>query len=138
MKIKLVDGTVYTVTRAEVTNGRLEVDIADKTAEEVQSIFSVPGNLQNIELLTEKGDKFGDFQGWTVYGGTVLVGEKKTAILTKAINVTEERLTAAESTAIQADAKAVEAKTLAEQTANNLDTAVVELSMAIAGGGTNV
>ncbi|RGU89869.1 hypothetical protein DWW31_18075 [Clostridium sp. AF15-17LB] len=127
MKAKMVDGTVYTVNRAEVTNGRLEIDFCDKTAEEVQAIFSTPENLHVIELLTDAGDKFGELPGWTVYGGVCLVGDTKTAILTKEPDVTAERITAAE-------AAALEAKTLAEETAGNLNAAVTELTMAMAGG----
>ena len=127
MKIKLINGGVYPVTRAEVTNGRLEIDFADKTAEEVQELFSVPANLTKIELQTDEGDMFGELPGWTVYGGVCLVGNTKTVILTKEPNITAERITTAESTAL-------EAKTLAEETAGNLDMAITELTMAMAGG----
>ena len=57
MKIKLIDGSVYDVVRAEVTNGRLELDFQNKTAEELQDTFSVPALLTNIELLTDTEDK---------------------------------------------------------------------------------
>lgn len=127
MKTKLVNGAVYAVSRAEVTNGRLEIDFQDKTAEEVQVIFSAPKNLQVIELLTDAGEKFGELPGWTVYGGVMLNGETKTAILTKEPNVTAERITGAEATALAA-------KTLAEETAGNLSDAITELTMAMAGG----
>lgn len=127
MKTRMVDGTVYTVSRAEVTNGRLEIDHQDKTTEEVQEIYSTPGNLHLIELLSDSGEKFGELPGWTVYGGVMLNGQTKTAILTKEPDVTAERITAAE-------AAALEAKTLAEETAGNLNAAVTELTMAMAGG----
>lgn len=68
MKIKLVDGTVYPVNRAEITNGRLEIDFQTQSSETLQEIFTEPGNLANIELLTDAGDKFGDVPGWTVFG----------------------------------------------------------------------
>ena len=93
----------------------------------MQVIFSAPENLQVIELLTDAGDKFGELPGWTVYGGVMLNGQTKTAILTKEPDVTVERITAAE-------AAALEAKTLAEETAGNLNAAVTELTMAMAGG----
>ena len=127
MKIKLVNGGVHPATRAEVTNGRLEIDFTDKTAEEVQALFSTPANLEVIELLTDEGDMFGELPGWTVYGGVCLVGDTKTVILTKELNATEARITSAEATAL-------EAKTLAEETAGNLDMAITELTMAMAGG----
>ena len=127
MKMKLIDGSIYPITRAEVTNGRLEIDFKDKTAEEVQDILSAPANLQMVELLTDAGEKFGELPGWTVYGGVCLVSDTKTAILTKEPDVTAERITAAE-------AAALEAKTLAEETAGNLNAAVTELTMAMVGG----
>ena len=49
-------------------------------------------------------------------------------ILTKQIDVTAERIT-------QAEASALEAKALAEEVAGNLDTAIVELTTIIAEGG---
>ena len=127
MKIKLTNGGVFPVTRAEVTNGRLEIDFKDKTAEEVQELFSVPANLTRIELQTDDSDMFGELPGWTLYGGVCLVGDTKTVILTKEPNLTAERITSAEATAL-------EAKTLAEETAGNLDMAITELTMAMAGG----
>lgn len=102
MKIRLVDKTIYSVNRAEIVDGRLEIDFVDKTAEEVQEIFQTPANLETIDLLTDADDLFGQLAGWSVYGGVTLVGENKTAILTKAPNVTEERLTIAESDALAA------------------------------------
>ena len=68
-KIRLIDGSVHEVTRAEITNGRLEVDFQGRDAEELQDTFSVPALLTNIELLTENEEKIGDVPGWTVYGG---------------------------------------------------------------------
>lgn len=102
MKIRLVDGSIYDVARAEVTDGRLEIDFTQGTAEEVQEIFSVPANLGLIEVLTDDGEAFGALPGWTVYGGLMLNGNVKTVILTKQVNITEKRLTDAESDALAA------------------------------------
>lgn len=102
MKIRLIDGSVHEAKRAEVTNGRLEIDIQDKTAEEIQDIFSVPANLVNIELLTDTDEKFGDVPGWTALGGVMLVGDIKTVILTQSTDITEQRLTVAEADALKA------------------------------------
>ena len=77
MKVRMGDGTVYTVSRAEVTNGRLEVDHKDQTTEEVQEIYSNSANIQKIDLLTDAGDKFGELPGWTVYGGVKLKEQTK-------------------------------------------------------------
>lgn len=127
MKIRLVDQTVYTVNRAEIVDGRLEVDFTDKTAEEVQEIFKTPANLDTIDLLTDSDDQFGHLSGWSVYGGVTLVGNIKTAILTKAPNVTEERITAAE-------ADALAAKVVAEEQAQDIE----DLKKQVAAGGAGV
>lgn len=110
MKIRLVDKTVYDVIRADIIDGRLEIDIQNKTAEEAQEIFSVPGNLFNIELMTDEEDVFGELPGWTVYGGVLTLGDVKTVILSKPADLTEERVTNAESNAIAARAATEEQK----------------------------
>ena len=130
MKIRLVDKTIYTVSRAEIVNNRLEIDFTDKTAEEVQEIFSVPANLETIELLTDADEKFGELPSLNVYGGVLLNDETKTVILTKAIDVTEQRLTSAEANALSAKTEAEEAKTATDINATqitDLQLAVVEI-----------
>lgn len=130
MKIKLVDGTIYPVNRAEITNGRLEIDFQTPTAEKLQKIFSAPGNLANIELLTDEDEKFGELPGWTVYGGVMLLEKTKTVILTKETDTTAERLARAEADAIAANAAATAAKELSEESAGqitDLQMAIVEL-----------
>lgn len=130
MKIRLVDKTIYTVSRAEIVNNRLEIDFTDKTAEEVQEIFSVPANLETIELLTDADEKFGELPSWNVYGGVLLNDETKTVILTKAIDVTEQRLTSAEANALSAKTEAEEAKKATDINATqitDLQLAVVEI-----------
>lgn len=130
MKIRLVDKTIYTVSRAEIVNSRLEIDFTDKTAEEVQEIFSVPANLETIELLTDADEKFGELPSWNVYGGVLLNDETKTVILTKAIDVTEQRLTSAEANALSAKTEAEEAKKATDINATqitDLQLAVVEI-----------
>lgn len=114
MKLRLVDKTTYEIKRAEIIEGRLEIDFADKTAEEVQTILSTPENLAIIELMNDTGDVFSQLDGWTKYGGTTLNGEIKTAILTQAADVTEKRLTSAE-------ADALAAKQAAEQQAKDIE-----------------
>lgn len=102
MKIRLVDKTIYDVTRCEIVNGNLEIDYENHTAEEVQEIMSVPANLSTIELLTDDDAVYGILEGWTKHGGVMLNGTIKTAILIKPVDVTEERLTTAESNALEA------------------------------------
>lgn len=109
-KIRLIDGSVLEVTRTEVTNGRLEIDFQEKTAEELQVIFSVPALLMNIELLFEDGEKIGDVTGWTVYGGVMTFGNTKTVILTKSTDIIEQRLTTAEADALKAKSIAEDLK----------------------------
>lgn len=128
MKIRLVDKTVYSVNRVEIVDGRLEVDFAEKSAEEIDEICSVPANWNEIELLTDLGEVFSNgIKGWTVYGGTLLLGQVKTAIFTKAPNVTEERLMAAESDALAA-------KTATEEQAQDIE----ELKKQVEEGGAGV
>lgn len=128
MKIRLVDKTTHDITRAEIIDGRLEIDFSGKTAEEVEEICSVPANFEEIELLTDSGEVFSDgIKGWTVYGGTLLLDGKTTAIMTKAANVTEERLTAAE-------ANALAAKTATEEQAKDIE----ELKNQVEDGGAGV
>lgn len=141
MKIRLVDETVYDVERAEVVDGRLEIDMTEKTAEEMQEIFSVPGNLSVIELMTDEGGVFSALPGWTKYGGVMLNGDTKTAILIQPESVTEERLTRAEGDAIEAKttAQKAEAKTDAQgntvkeikEKSNENATQITDLQMAL-------
>ncbi len=102
MYIKFIDGSEHRVKRAEITNGRLEIDVTGKPAEELQEMFSVPANLAKIELLTDYHEKYGELSGWSVYGGVMVVGDTRTVILTKAVDATEQRLTAAEADALKA------------------------------------
>lgn len=39
MKIRLVDQTEYDVVRNDIVNGCLEIEMENKTAEEMQTIF---------------------------------------------------------------------------------------------------
>lgn len=127
MKIRLISGITYTVTRAEVTNGRLEIDFKEKTAEEIQSIFTDRADIQNIELLTDEDAKFGELPGWTVYGGVMMLGDTKTVILAKSVDTTDQRLTAAEAEALKASVLAESVKKQSEDTASQ----VTDLQMAL-------
>ena len=102
MKLRLVNNETYPIERAEIVDGRLEIDFKEKTAEEVQVICDDPGNLDQIELLTDEDDVFSVLDGWTKYGGVMLNGEIKTAILSQPANITEKRITSAETTAAEA------------------------------------
>lgn len=102
MKARLINKTTYNIERAEIINSCLELDMKENTAEELQEVFRNPANLSMIELMTDEGSVFSKLEGWTKYGGITLSGEKKTVILTQAASVTEERITAAESAALEA------------------------------------
>lgn len=115
MKIRLVDKTIYDVTRCEIVNGNFEVDFENQTAEEVQTIMSVPANLSTIELLTDDNAVYGVLEGWTKYGGVLLNGTVKTAVLIKPADVTEERLTTAEANALEAKTATQEQEAEIEQ-----------------------
>lgn len=140
MKIRLVDKSEYKISRAEIISGRMEIDFEDKTAEEVEQICSAPANFAEIELLTDDGEILSDgIKDWTVYGGTILKNSAKTAIMTKSVNVTEQRLTAAEADALAAK-KATEdqaedieqLKKYVEDGGAGVDQAVLAASLVVA------
>lgn len=127
MKIKLVDGSVHSVTRAEVTDGRFEIDFKEESCEEIQEIFLDPVNLASIELQTLDGEKFGEVPGYTVYSGIMFMGDTKTVILAQETDKVQERITNAEAKALEASVAAESAKTLSEDTASQ----VTDLQMAM-------
>ncbi len=127
MKIKLVDGSVHSVTRAEVTDGRFEIDFKEESCEDIQEIFLDPVNLASIELQTLDGEKFGEVPGYTVYSGIMFMGDTKTVILAQETDKVQERITNAEAKALSASVAAESAKALSEDTASQ----VTDLQMAM-------
>lgn len=139
MKARLINKTTYNIERAEIINGCLELDMKENTAEELQEVFRNPENLSTIELMTDKGSVFSKLEGWTKYGGITLSGEKKTVILTQAASVTEERITAAESAALEARQTAerqteeiAEIKEKMESGSFGVDQALITASVVVA------
>lgn len=128
MKIKLIDGSVYSVERAEVTNGRLEVDFINKSAEEIQTIFTEKGNIANIELLTNDGNKFGEVPGFTSYGGVMVFGDIRTVILTKDVDMKEERLVGIETAILQLQNSINAEKKALQDTVDMLQECILEMS----------
>ena len=128
MKIKLIDGSVYSVERAEVINGRLEVDFINKSAEEIQTIFTEKGNIANIELLTNDGNKFGEVPGFTSYGGVMVFGDIRTVILTKDVDMKEERLVGIESAILQLKNSIDTEKKAFQDTVDMLQECILEMS----------
>ena len=139
MKIKLVDNTIYNVARADVTNGRLEIDFTgtENTAEEIQDIFAEPSNLVNIELLNDDDEKFSDLPGWIVYGGIMVMNDTKTVLLTKEPDTTADRLARAEANAISANCNAETAKELSQETAGQVTDLQIALTEIYEGFTTN-
>ena len=139
MKIKLVNNTIYNVTRADVTNGRLEIDFTgtEKTTEEIQEIFTDPSKLVNIELLNDDNEKFGDLPGWIVYGGIMVMNDTKTVLLTKEPDTTADRLARAEANAISANSNAKTAKELSQETAGQVTDLQIALTEIYEGFTTN-
>ena len=139
MKARLINKTTYNIERAEIINSCLELDMKENTAEELQEVFRNPANLSTIELMTDEGSVFSKLEGWTKYGGITLSGEKKTVILTQAASVTEERLTAAESAALEAKQTAerqteeiAEIKEKMESGSFGVDQALITASVVVA------
>lgn len=139
MKARLINKTTYNIERAEIINGCLELDMKENTAEELQEVFRNPENLSAIELMTDEGSVFSKLEGWTKYGGITLSGEKKTVILTQAASVTEERITAAESAALEARQTAerqteeiAEIKEKMESGSFGVDQALITASVVVA------
>lgn len=128
MKIKLIDGSVYSAERAEVTNGRLEVDFINKSAEEIQTIFTEKGNIANIELLTNDGNKFGEVPGFTSYGGVMVFGDIRTVILTKDVDMKEERLVGIETAILQLQNSINAEKKALQDTVDMLQECILEMS----------
>lgn len=128
MKIKLIDGSVYQAERAEVTNGRLEVDFINKSAEEIQTIFTEKGNIANIELLTNDGNKFGEVPGFTSYGGVMVFGDIRTVILTKDVDMKEERLVGIETAILQLQNSINAEKKALQDTVDMLQECILEMS----------
>lgn len=124
MKIRLVDQTEYDVVRNDIVNGCLEIEMENKTAEEMQTIFSNASNLSHIDLIANDDKVYGEFDNWTKYGGVLLNGDSCVAMLTQPADVTEKRLTTAESNALSA----VTVANAASDTVSDLTTQVSSLS----------
>lgn len=128
MKIKLVNNSIYSVSRAEITNGRLEIDFKDKPVEEIQPIFMEQGNLVNIELLTDDNETFGEVPGFTVYGGIMVLGDIRTVILTKEVDAGAERLASIEADILEAKNSTENVRNALQNTIDMLQECILEMS----------
>ena len=101
MKIKLTDGTMYEISDIKIDKGVLFIDFRDKTAEEVQAILSVPGNLNRIELLNDNEKMYAYYSKYSVFAGVYLNPDTgiNQGMLTQEKDEVLSRLTEAESAA---------------------------------------
>ena len=121
--IKLIDSTEYEVERADIVDGHLEIEMKNKTAEEVETIFESSENVARIVLLQD-GEEFGELVNWSKYAG---VFKKKDgsviAYMTQPVDVTEQRITSVESVSAKAASDATQALSLANGIADTVNTA---------------
>lgn len=118
--IKLVDGTLISASKVELVNGVLQITTSDLTVEELAALFKDKSKTNLITLLTESGKESGFKEGFTSFAGINYDTEgNKTVELFQPADVTEARISNAESTAnlANATAESASAKTtaLAEQ-----------------------
>lgn len=106
--IRLVDGTTHAVESTEIVDSHLEIEISTEgtTLENIEAIFdNQASNLARIGLEQPEGEEYGHFSNFTKYGGIFKDPETDLAkvYLIQPVDVTEQRLTTAES--VSADAK---------------------------------
>lgn len=110
--IKLIDSTEYEVERADIVDGHLEIEMKGKTAEEVETIFENSENVSKLVLL-QAGEEFGELVNWSKYAGVFKKDDSVVAYMTQPVDVTEQRLTSAESMSAEAKATANNALNIA-------------------------
>lgn len=139
-KIKLLNNETLMCKTVENKNGILVLETTtDKTAEELHRIFNNKSNLNIIELQTESGTTLGSKYGFVCYAGITLLedGSKKIELIQEK-DPTEQRLTRAETQALQASMdsnKAVEQtseiSSQIEKLQTGMEQAVAELTMSL-------
>lgn len=117
--IRLVDGTTYAVESTEIVGDHLEIKMStvEKSVENIETIFdNQESNLARIGLEQPEGDEYGHFSNFTKYGGIFKDPDSEiaTVYLIQPVDVTEQRITNAESVSAEAKAAASEAKSAAE------------------------
>lgn len=145
--IRLVDGTTYPVESTEIVESHLNIDmsISDTSLEHIESIFENNStNLARIALEQPEGEEYGHFSNFTKYAGIFKHPDEDiaTIYLIQPIDVTEQRLTSAESFAAEALSVANDsldvanstidaanaAKTAAQSAAENSSTMAAQFS----------
>lgn len=120
--IKLIDSTEYEVERADIVDGHLEIEMKNKTAEEVETIFENSENVARIVLLQD-GEEFGELVNWSKYAGVFKKAGSVIAYMTQPVDVTEQRITSVESVSAKASSDATQALSLANGIADTVNTA---------------
>ena len=105
--IRLVDGTTHPVESTEIVESHLNIDmsISDRSLEDIESIFENNStNLARIGLEQPEGEEYGHFSNFTKYAGIFKHPDEDivTIYLIQPVDVTEQRLTSAESFAAEA------------------------------------
>ena len=112
MKIKLADGTEYTVVGANNKGNTVEIELKKNAlkAEKAEEVFGVRENLSKIEVY-ETTKKISTLLGYVVLAEVRLKAGVVTVVLTKEADKTEQRITDAATKAadaVNAAAAAVE------------------------------
>ena len=134
--IKLVDGSKYSVERADIVDTHLEIEMSttSKTVEEIETIFKSPDNIARIGLEQPEDEEFGHFDNWTKYVGTFKNENSILVYLMQPVDETESRITAAESAsanALQIATKAAGTVESMQSTVSTLDSSVSGLSQSV-------
>lgn len=116
--IRLVDGTTHAVESTEIVDSHLEIEISTEgtTLENIEAIFdNQASNLARIGLEQPEGEEYGHFSNFTKYGGIFKDPETDLAkvYLIQPVDVTEQRLTTAESVSAEAKSTANNALNIA-------------------------
>nr|DAN97721.1 MAG TPA: hypothetical protein [Caudoviricetes sp.] len=139
-KIKLLNNETLMCKTVEIQNGTLVLETTtEKTAEELHRIFSNKSNLNIIELQTESGTTLGSKYGFVCYAGITLLGDGSKKIeLIQEKDPTEQRLTRAETQALQASMDSNKAVEQTDKVVNQIkelqtgmEQAVAELTMSL-------
>ena len=116
--IRLVDDTTHAVESTEIVDSHLEIEISTEgtTLENIEAIFdNQASNLARIGLEQPEGEEYGHFSNFTKYGGIFKDPETDLAkvYLIQPVDVTEQRLTTAESVSAEAKSTANNALNIA-------------------------
>lgn len=131
--IKLIDGNQYEVTRTDIVDHKLEIDItasADVTTESMQTIFQNASNLSRI-VLVQNDAEFGEFNNWTEYAGCLLKGETITVYLLQPVDEVEQRVATLESKIASVESNAETALSTAQTSQNTSSDALTSANTAL-------